>query len=59
MLFGIFINDLTYAIKECKLLIYADNTNIYHSGGSSSTVEKALSQDLENSTTEWDESQPG
>ena len=51
MLFNIFINDLAYAIKECKLLNYADDTNIYYSHESPVVVEKALNRDLENTAT--------
>ncbi|KAL9956344.1 hypothetical protein ACROYT_G037809 [Oculina patagonica] len=51
LLFNIFMNDMIYAIRECKLLSYADDTKIYHSHASPGAVELAVNQDLENAAT--------
>ena len=50
-LFNIFMNDMIYAIRECKLLSYADDTKIYHSHTSPGAVELAVNQDLDNAAT--------
>ncbi|KAL9954029.1 hypothetical protein ACROYT_G041517 [Oculina patagonica] len=51
LLFNIFMNDMIYAIRECRLLSYADDTKIYHSHASPGAVELAVNQDLDNAAT--------
>ena len=52
ILFNIFMNDLTYAIHECKLVNYADDTKIYLSHRDPQVVEVRVNKDLDN-TTKW------
>ena len=52
MLFNIFMNDLTYAIQECKLINYADDTKIYLSHRDPQGLEVGVNKDL-NNTTKW------
>ena len=50
-LFNIFMNDLAYAIKQCRIVNYADDTNIYYSGKGVRAVQNNLRIDLENATS--------
>ena len=52
LLFNIFMNDLTYAIQECKLVNYADDTKIYLSCRDPQVVEVGVNKDL-NNTMKW------
>ena len=47
MLFNIFMNDLVYAIKNCKMINYADNTKIYLLHSEPQVVEGGVNRDLE------------
>ena len=49
LLFNIFMNDLMYAIKDCRLIGYADDTKIYASHKDPQVVENRLNRDLVNS----------
>ena len=49
LLFNIFMNDLMYAIKDCRLIGYADDTKIYESHKDPQVVENQLNRDLANS----------
>ena len=42
MLFNIFMNDLVYAIENCKMINYADDTKIYLSHSEPQVVEGEL-----------------
>ena len=50
-LFNISINDLAYAITQCRIISYADETNIHCSSKNVHVVEDDLNNDLENATT--------
>ena len=50
-LFNIFMNDLEYAIKQRRIVNYADDTNIHCSGKDVRAVQNNLSIDLENATS--------
>ena len=52
MLFNIFMNDLTYAIQECKLVNYADDTRFFLSHRDPQAVEVGVNKDSDN-TTKW------
>ena len=52
MLFNIFMNDLTYAIQECKLVNYADDTRFFLSHRDPQAVEVGVNKDS-NNTTKW------
>ena len=49
-LFNIFINDLAYAITQCRITNYADDTNIHCSDKNVHAVEDNLNSDLKNAT---------
>ena len=49
-LFNISINDLAYAITQCRIISYADDTNIHCSSKNVRAVEDNLNRDLENAT---------
>lgn len=49
--FNIFINDLAFAITRCRIINYADDTNIHCSNKNVRAVEDNLNSDLENATT--------
>ena len=49
LLFNIFMNNLMYAIKDCRLIGYADDTEIYASHKDPQVVENRLNRDLANS----------
>ena len=46
ILFSIFMNDLSYAIDECTLFTYADNTQLFKSAENIDQVEHAINADL-------------
>ena len=50
-LFKIFMNDLAYAIKRCRIVNYADDTNIHCSNNDVRVVQNNLNIDLENATS--------
>ena len=52
ILFNIFMNDLFYAIDECTLFIYADDTQLFKSAHDIDQVEHAINADLKN-VDEW------
>ena len=49
LLFNIYMNDLMYAIKGCRLIGYAEDTKIYASHKDPQVVENRLNRDLANS----------
>ena len=51
-LLNIFINDLAYAITQCRVINYSDETNIHCSDKNVGAVEANLNSDLEN-VTRW------
>ena len=44
--FNIFMNDLSYAIDECALFMYADDTQLFKSAENIDQVEHAINADL-------------
>ena len=50
-LFNIFMNDLAYTIKHCRIVYYADDTNIHCSSKDVRAVQNNLSNDRENATS--------
>ena len=46
ILFNIFMNDLSYAIDECTLFMYADDTQLFKSAENIDQVEHAINADL-------------
>ena len=46
ILFNIFMNDLSYAIDECTLFTYADDTQLFRSAENIDQVEHAINADL-------------
>ena len=46
ILFNIFMNDLSYAIDECTLFTYADDTQLFKSAENIDQVEHAINADL-------------
>ena len=46
LLFLIYINDLTYSYKDCKFILFADDTNIFVSGKNRSEMYKKASKVL-------------
>ena len=46
ILFSIFMNDLSYAIDECTLFTYADNTQLFKSAENIDQVEHGINADL-------------
>ena len=50
-LFNIFTNDLAYAIKQCRIVNYADDTNIHCSNKDVRAVENKVNIHLENATS--------
>ena len=50
-LFNIFMNDLAYAIKHCRIVNYADDRNIHCSNKDVCAVQNNLNIDLENATS--------
>ena len=52
LLFVIHINDLPHNIKNCGVLMYADDTVLFCAGPNAATIEQKLNQDLVN-LGEW------
>ena len=52
LLFNIFMNDLTLAIRDCRLLSYADDTKLHLSRKDPQAVEHGINLDLTN-TIQW------
>ena len=52
-LFNIFINYLAYAVAQCRIINYADDTNIHCSNKKVHAIEDNLNSDLENATTRF------
>ena len=52
ILFNIFMNDLSYAIDECTLFTYADDTQLFKSAEDIDQVEHAINADLKK-VDEW------
>ena len=46
ILFNIFMNDLSYAIDECTLFTYADDTELFKSAENIDRVDHAINADL-------------
>ena len=47
ILFNIFMNELPYAIDECTLFTYADDTQLFKSADDIDQVEHAINTDLQ------------
>ena len=47
LIFNIFINDLLFIVKRCKLSSYADDTQIFFAHHDYREVENAINSDLE------------
>ena len=47
LIFNIFINDLLFIVKRCKLSSYADDTQIFFAHNDYREVESAINSDLE------------
>ena len=47
LMFVVFINDLDIALKETKLILYADYTVVYYTGKTSKEIIKILNDDLQ------------
>ena len=56
--FNIFMNDLTYAIQECNLVNYIDDTKIYLSHQDPQVVEVGVKKDIDMVSGEWHVSKP-
>ena len=52
LLFNIFMNDLVFAIKDCRLINYADDSKLYLSHQDPLVVQDGINQDLAN-TIQW------
>ena len=50
LLFIIYVNDLTTAIKHCKVHYFADDTNLLHINNSVKKLNKAVNSDLKKLT---------
>ena len=50
-LFNIFMNNLAYATEQCRIVNYADDTNIHCFNKDVRAVQNNLSIDLENATS--------
>ena len=48
LLFNIFMNDLTLAIRDCRLISYADDTKLHLSHQDPQAVEDGINLDLTN-----------
>ena len=46
ILFNIFMNDLSYAIDECTLFTYADDTQLFKSADDIEQVQHVINADL-------------
>ena len=51
LLFTIVINDITEQVKECRILLYADDTVIFTSDKDSKRIEDLLNTEFNNVTT--------
>ena len=59
MLFNIFVNDLIYAIKDCRLISYADDIKIYLAHKNPQIVEEGINRELDAMvSTKWNGCQP-
>ena len=47
LIFNIFINDLLFIVKRCKLSSYADDTQIFFAPNDYREVESSINSDLE------------
>ena len=47
LIFNIFINDLLFIVKRCKLSSYADDTQIFFAHNDYREVDSAINSDLE------------
>ena len=52
LLFNIFMNDLIFAIRDCRLISYADDTKLHLSHQDPQAVEDGINLDLTN-TIQW------
>ena len=52
LLFNIFMNDLVFAIKNGRLINYADDSKLYLSHKDPLALQDGINQDLSN-TTQW------
>ena len=52
LLFNIFMNDLVFAIKNCRLINYADDSKLYLSHQDPLVVQDGINQDVAN-TIQW------
>ena len=52
LLFNIFMNDLAFAIRDCRLISYADDTKLHLSHQDPQAVEDGINLDLTN-TIQW------
>lgn len=52
------MNDLTYAIQECNLVNYIDDTKIYLSHQDPQVVEVGVKKDIDMVSGEWHVSKP-
>ena len=56
--FNIFMNDLAYTIRQCRIVNYADDTNIHSSNKNVRAVQNNLNIDLKNAAlfySKWHE----
>ena len=47
LLFVFHVSDLLTVARKCSMLMYADETVLFHSGNVAATIEKSLSEDLD------------
>ena len=52
LLFTLFVNDFPTVVQSCKVMLYADNTTIYHSCHDSRQLQDTLANDL-SSIANW------
>ena len=52
LFFLVYVNDLQYALDDCKLKLYADDTVLYQTGADKGQVERKL-QDSLNMFSKW------
>ena len=50
-LFNVFVNGLAYTIKQCRIINYADDTNIHRYSRNVRAVKDNLNNDFKNATT--------
>ena len=48
LLFIVFVNDILSALKNCDVVMYANDTVIYFSGNSLTEIQNKLNEDLIN-----------